>query len=200
MNSNQDITTLQITKSLASEEWELVRVNIRYPQCGNEKIDGYISEMAEAFLSFAQKKLLPKALKENADPYSLVVVYKVTMCKGRYFSFYFDLFVSQSGNKGEVKRIPLNFDTERSTVVFPLEKVKKRTLMPLILKSAEELSVTMPLYSDFEKRVKKYFKKSHAFIMPEGICITYDSGTLMPHEKGAVSLFVLKTDEINQKD
>jgi len=199
MNNNRNITSHQITKSLASEEWELVKVNIRYPQYSNERIDKYISDIAGSFLKFAEKKLLPKAVRENSEPYSLVVIYKIVTANEKYFSFYFDMFVSHKGEKGEVKRIPLNFDVENSTLIFPLEKTKKRVVFPLLERAAEKLSYTAPLYSDFDKRAKKYFKKNNALLSTDGIYVTYDSGILMPHDKGAVNLFVTEFNKIYNK-
>ena len=192
---NNGIITKTIIKDLVSEEWVLVKVNIKYPQCGNEKINKYICDMANALYRFAEKKLLPKALKtdlrdESSEPFSLVATYKTAMQSEKFFSFYFDVFIYQSGKRSEVRRIPLNFDTEHSVMVFPLEKTKKRNIFTHLDASLESRILNESYYSDAVKRAHKFFRKTNALMCPDGIYMTYDSGIVAPHERGAVSVFL----------
>ncbi len=187
--------TYTVIKDLVLQGNTLVKINIRYPFSGNEKIDAYITSMVKNLESFGEKKLLPRAQEiyktsEKFSPFSLVVSYKISIDSENFFSFCFDVFVWQNSQKSRVRRIPLNFDKRTSTIFFPLEKQRKCELLSALEIAAKKTCVSGAFYADAVKIAKKHFKKTNALLTPRGICITYDGGILAPEERGAVNIFI----------
>ncbi|MBQ9940082.1 MAG: hypothetical protein IJO74_00885 [Clostridia bacterium] len=191
--SNITVTTKVINKDLISDEFCFVKINIKYPQCENKKIDDYIEKIVLSLEKFSVKRLLNSAIKKYTNekdfiPYSLVVSYKTTLTKRNIFSFYFDIFVCRDKEEREIKRVPLNFDIQKSELIFPLEKIKKGKILAALDTSVKLSSSKKRFFSDASKRARKYFKKTNALLTESGIYITYDSGILAPHEAGPQNL------------
>lgn len=187
-----------IIKEIKSDGVIIVKINIRYPVSGNDIIDRYILRIVNALERFAEKKLFMRALREKEEtknfvPLSLVATYKSVMKNENFFSFWFDVFVWESGSVRRVKRIPLNFDQRASSIIFPLEKYHRRELMGVLDVSVSKICASGHFYADCTKLARKYFKKTNAVITPKGIFATYDSGILAPHERGAVNIFLFRT-------
>ena len=192
----KNINSQIISKLLPSQEEPLVRVNIKYPLSGDEKIDAYIARIANALERFAAKKIVARRQRsENKEPFSVVATYEVTLDSESFFCLYFDVFVWQGEGKSEIKRIPLNFDKHTSSIIFPLEKCHRRELVGRLQASLSKINMST-LYADSVKRARKYFKKTNAVIAPDGIYITYNSGILAPHKMGAMKVFLVHIPNI----
>lgn len=191
-------TSNAVLKVLPSQQEPLVRVNIKYPLSGNEKIDAYIKRIVNALEKFAQTRLVPRCRKGGGkEPFSMVTTYYITLDTDSFFCFYFDTFVWQGEGKSEIKRVPLNFDKLTSNLIFPLEKCHKRELMGRLETSLSKINVSSIFYADNIKRARKYFKKTNAVIASDGIYVTYNSGILAPHKAGAMKIFLIRISNIH---
>ncbi|MBE6687747.1 MAG: hypothetical protein E7588_00550 [Ruminococcaceae bacterium] len=173
----------------------LVHVNIKYPLSGDEKIDKYIVNIVSGLEKFARKKLVKRAKKfygnlQSAQPFSLVATFRVTLDNEKLFCFYLDAFVWQGSGRSVVKRIPLNFDRTVSSLIFPLEKRKRRELTGNLRVALSTMVYDKAYYSDCHKRALRYLRKNNAVISRDGIYLTYNSGILAPHDRGAVSILL----------
>lgn len=190
-----------LTRTLKFDGRDIVRVSITYPKAEDEKIDNYISGIVKGLERFCEKKLFNQAKKafmasDFFSPFSLVARYKTELDSKNFFTFFIDVFVCRDGERGQIKRIPLNFDRRTSGIIFPLENIPRKQINQMLNISLSKMQGREKCYSDYMKRAYRHFRKTNALLSSKGIFATFNSGILACHERGAMNVWVMENHSL----
>lgn len=202
----------QIKKALDDKDGKtLVIVNITYP-CyiageGGEtentfvkRFNAHFEKLAQAFCTFAETKQKSAAAAfcagEGARPFGCVMNCIVSFEDETLVSVTVDVTV-HSGNKTEKKRLAQNWDKKSGVLCSFYDlfgKTEKKYIIKALCEDVEkrmERKVDM-FYSDYKKRIEKYFNKNSFCVTPSGYGFIFPSGAL--NEKNSPVTLVLKKE------
>ena len=180
----------QIKKTVKDKEGvPLVIINVSYPHyvdgdAGEKKeetvfsrrFNAHYEKLSASFLSFGETDLKKSAASscgsERFSPFGCVMSCIVSFEDEKYISVTFDISLT-SGNIKRKKRLSQNWDKERGVVcsfadVF--KKISPKQVMGYLCEDAEKRMEKRAdtFYSDYKKRINKYFKKEDFMITPAG--------------------------------
>lgn len=165
-----------------------VRENAKAPFA--KSFTAYYTAMREGFLQYLEGSLVKKAEAEAAEgfkPYGGVLSSSLGLETAGLLSLYTDAVVSMGGEK-RIRRKAELWHKDRGVLldtraVFENGSAKK--LYPLLGESALRYSEknNSPLYSDYQKQLKKHFSPQNFYLSPKGAVFFYQSGTVSPLQK-----------------
>lgn len=180
------------------EEKPLVLLNFSLPEAqGLKGVSAYAAALKEGALSYANKKLLPKANKESAGegfkPYGVVLQTVISYETEKLLSLYTDALITLSGTR-RIHRMSRLWHKETG-VLLPFNSLFKKqsvkSILPLLVSAAADYAESTPLYADGEKQIKSCFNKEQFYLCPKGIAFYYQAGELTNKEK-PVPLYIDK--------
>ena len=209
-----------LKKTLTDGGKPAVRVNISSPRFSGiageralARINGFYSDMARAFASFAEKALLERAVADTGRerPYGALLDYKVTLDSPPYLCVYVDAGVYSGGARERVARRVSLWDT-RSGTLLPLRSAAQAALragsaslseraapraksLPALSRRGEARAI----FDQAELRAEKgeaalaaltpaaalrWFDPRSFYLIPDGYVYYYPQGTICPPAYG----------------
>ncbi|MBQ7646276.1 MAG: hypothetical protein IJS94_03305 [Clostridia bacterium] len=202
----------QIKKSMKNKDGKtLVIINISYPQYSGtdegekeskcrKRFNANYEKLASSFCSFAETKQLNDAgqyfANDGFKPFGCVMNCFVAYEDEAYISVTVDVTV-RSGNRTDKKRFAQNWDKKNGVLcsyhdVFG--KTDRKQVIKALCDDAErrmERKVDT-YYSDYKKRIKKFFNRNEFCITPSGYGFIFPSGAL--NDKNAPVTLILQKE------
>lgn len=169
-------------KEIKEGESTLVRLSLSLPKAKNaRRFNAYYGSLKDAFLHYAATDLKKEAAKMQ-KPIGAALDTVVSTEREGLVSLYVDAIIG--GETTRRHRISATWNKKRD-VILPCSAIfegKPKRLLPLLVNAATARaeSAAVPLYPDFEKRIKKLFDKNSFYISPRSTVFYYQSGSLSP--------------------
>lgn len=151
----------------------------------------YYNAMREGFLQYLEGTLVKSADASAGDegfkPYGAVLSCTLGLETEAVVSLYTDVAISM-GDKKRVHRGAALWDKAMGVLLKPTQVFEKggtKKLCPLLASAAETYSekTNSPLYSDYEKQLKKHFSPNNFYLSPKGVVFFYQAGVISSLQK-----------------